>query len=213
MPGRHVTLHVRDFMVEPDLLPVNAKRTMNAVMNKSFREIMKDFFKALVATRLSGPPGIKANRRSVRRKLGGRGRIQIPAKARALGFYARLFRKKRMDGKGVVGGSGSPVLYAHQVGDPNITAKRGRFLAVKIRTAVQYRKVFSRPFSKKVKLPLILLVPRVVLPPRLGFYALWDSRLHLIFSTIEKYKGDAIAKLNQAKVYTDESEVSDGASS
>lgn len=213
MPGeRYVRFSVKDIFVEPDLFPNNAKRIMNAAMNKGFRAVIKNFFKTFVSSRLSGGgTGIKVTRRIVKRKLSGRGAIQIPAKARSVGFYGKLVREKHLEGKKALAGSSSPMLHAHEYG-ATIRPVHSKFLAVKIRTAAQYRKVFQRPFSKKVKLPFIMLMRRVVLKPKLGFYSLWFANEPMIFATLEKYKNEAIDNLNKrvAAAAAESSEATDG---
>lgn len=140
-------------------------RVANQEMNAAFR-VAGGIFYRLFNARLSGA-GITVKRR-VGRGKSGRGNIRVPAKARAMGFMARVSGMGNIQRKTLRMGTRNPAMVAHEFGAV-IRARRTPFLRISIESRKEARAT-SQPTRQ---LPFFIQARQVILRPKLGFYMTW----------------------------------------
>lgn len=169
-------------------LEQDVPKIVNAEFNRGMAATMGAFSREFTKARLSGG-GITVRRR-VRAKKKGRGQPFVPAKARAVGFTARLSPTERLQGKTATFRTSNPILIAHEEG-AIIRPRRGRFLTIQVKKKRQKK---DRRFKRGT---VVARVRRVVLRARLGFDASWRQFIPQALDRMRKTRDRATDRANR----------------
>lgn len=182
-----------------DELVVKSPKIFNTEFNRGFTQTTTDFFRVFTRARLSGKTGIRV-RRKVAKKPGRRGKISIPAKARAFGFSASLRNRKTLDRKQSLMRNSSPVAISHEDGAV-IRPKRGKYLFVRVKSVAAARRAGVN--VKRGNKPKLLRVRSVTLKPRLKFIATWNAYVATarsrLFKTLQRARDRSIVAANKIR--------------
>lgn len=147
------------------------ERFYNASYNRSLRRTMSAFSRDFANKKLTGADAAyRVRRRGGSKNLGGN-RIPIAKKAKTAGFKATIEKPNTIKGKTVMMRTRNPALVLRERGGV-ITPRRGKYLAVKIRTA-KGRARLNRRFKATRgratrRLPFPVNVRRVRIEAKLG---------------------------------------------
>lgn len=138
-------------------MPKRLSRVMNTAMKKCGRRFMELFTR----TYLKGRPGIKIFRKGKKKKKAARNAIALPAAARNMGFYGKIFGMRNLHGKEMRVGTSNPQAVSHIQG-ATIYPTRFKMLRLHIRHQAHAR-------ALGVPLGSILYAKRIRIPARLKF--------------------------------------------
>lgn len=166
-----------------------APEIFNREFNRGFQRTMGAFYRKFASARLR-KGGIQVRRGSAR---GGGGGIFVPRKARLIGFTGKLDNPGRLHGKVAIAANRSPVAAAHEFG-ATIRPKRGKHLFVRVKSAAAARRA-GVPVKRGQK-PKVIRAKKVVIKPRLGFFATWRE----FQPEAVKRLGDVLKRAAQATI-------------
>lgn len=155
---------------------LGAAKIVNQEVNAGMRGIGGEFFRKFASERLGGAPGIKV-RRKIARSRRKRGQPALPSRAKAIGFFGKIRRLGRLEGKELNMGTSNPQALAQEFG---ATISPGKKMFLKRREGRGKGKVFAVTGTVRLK-------------PKLGFMTTWDgfsgaydARVKGIWDRIEK---------------------------
>lgn len=156
-------------------------KVANQEMNRAYKRVVSSFAKDItpqVKAHFKLTPRSKAKK--VHKK--GKNRPSIPRDLQRRGYRAALFGSKRLQGKGAVIYSSSPLQVIREEGGV-IRPKKGKYLFIRGKKGftgrgkrdTANRKAQIARTGGRYRFPIVALVKRVVQPPVLGLSAAWSG--------------------------------------